>query len=779
MTARPISRLAALILAALALAVCAPASLVQTLSTLVPSEVIITGGNSVTEVVTLTSPAPLGGTIVTLASSSPVASLPASDFVTIPASVTVLAGATQASFTIATPPTDVSYNITITAAQGTMTTTALLHVSTPAIEQFIPLTTIGGTMLSGSLTLTGIAPQGGIDVNLEDSEPSVVSLPSTITVPAGASAITFPVTTTPVSSATTTYILVLTTSYKSPPQRYIFTILPPSVASLSLSPASVTGGASSTGTVTLNGPAPTGSTAVSLASSSPSATVPSSVTVPAGSTSATFPVSTSAVASATAATLSAAAGGATQTATLTVNPVVALTAPIDPSAVSTGSGKISLYWTQVSGANGYNVYRGTAAGGEDYAHPVNGATPVNTLSYPGGNTDIFTDIGLTNGSVYYYTIEAVGDGSSQPSNEDSDTVDPQAVPWDTNDPSRVLPALEALSDESIDGPLRAMGPDGEIYESGVSSPMPPDGTPSVDSNVWDLHDGTTLVVPDDDLDAGGTGTTLAQPAASVAPPTPSHHTGPLREVISQPGYRKCFGTFILAQGISLSPYTYPSTYTRKRYIKATHQYEVVPIGSTGDTPYILLGSFGNDNRTNVDAGLAFQDGVWKPYIRSSLQKDPINFTTQLDPIQPTTFPEGDQVEMVYYTQTPPLVNAKREKVNVFCKITSDLSGDSVTISAFVDHHPADGTGVRIKREHSVAQNLAVANGDRAAGYRRTGTQVNGTTWMNGHLVTTGTTITWGPMPNPTYLSDLFGPVSFPPSPASTPYSFEPSIDIDL
>src|SRR6059058_512517 len=60
---------------------------------------------------------------------------------------------------------------------------------------------------------------------------------------------------------------------------------PPAVSSLTLNPTSVTGGTqSSTGTVTLSGPAPAGGAQVMLSSSNAAASVPSSVTVPAAST---------------------------------------------------------------------------------------------------------------------------------------------------------------------------------------------------------------------------------------------------------------------------------------------------------------------------------------------------------------------------------------------------------------------------------------------------------------------------------------------------------------
>jgi hypothetical protein len=94
----------------------------------------------------------------------------------------------------------------------------------------------------------------------------------------------------------------------------------PTLSSIAVSPTSVNGGTSSTGTVTLSGPAPSGGAVVYLSSSGPAATVPASVTVTAGASSATFAVSTSAVATSTQVTISGLYGGTTKTAPLTVTP---------------------------------------------------------------------------------------------------------------------------------------------------------------------------------------------------------------------------------------------------------------------------------------------------------------------------------------------------------------------------------------------------------------------------------------------------------------------------
>ena len=113
-----------------------------------------------------------------------------------------------------------------------------------------------------------------------------------------------------------------------------------SLSSVAVQPASVSGGTSATGTVTLSGAAPTGGVSVSLASSSTSATVAATVTVPAGSTTATFNVATSTVTTSTSATLTASYSGVSKTAALTITPstTVALSSvAVNPTSVTGGT----------------------------------------------------------------------------------------------------------------------------------------------------------------------------------------------------------------------------------------------------------------------------------------------------------------------------------------------------------------------------------------------------------------------------------------------------------
>ena len=97
-----------------------------------------------------------------------------------------------------------------------------------------------------------------------------------MTVAAGATSATFAITTNPVTTVTAVNI---TATYNGAAKIVTLVVNPP-LASVTLTPASVTGGAASTGTVTLATAAPAGGAVVTLTSSNiNAATVPASVTV--------------------------------------------------------------------------------------------------------------------------------------------------------------------------------------------------------------------------------------------------------------------------------------------------------------------------------------------------------------------------------------------------------------------------------------------------------------------------------------------------------------------
>ena len=685
--------------------------------------------------------------------------------------------------------------------------------------------------------------------------------------------------------------------------RVVLSAAPFTPAGLSLYPATVTGGSSSLGTVTLSSYAPPGGVVVTLSSDTPAVTVPASVTVPGGQRSATFPVSTTDVNAATTATISATAGGVTQTATLTVNGaptnlvatagdgdvslywtgvssasgyniyrsttsgsgyvkvnttaiadqtyeddsvtngvtyyyvVTAVSDTIESaysnedsaqplaafnlSAVSTGDGKITLYWDDPSGMpnnTGYNIYRGTVSGGEDYTHPVNGATPVTALSYANGGTHIFTDVGLTNGQQYFYTVVAVtSTGLSAPSNEDSDYVDPNAVPWDTRDPGQIISTVANLSSEPMDtgfDVIRVMGPDGAIYDNGDGAQEQPDATPSPNSNIWDLKDGTAIPVPEEvnsdtpDVTPAVFRAAGIMPNADPKPKAVPSNTGPLRRVVSQPGFVKASVLITLppAGSISKVPYSYSANYTRVRIDRNTVNGSIkkvktlVPIGNTGDTPYIYMGSFGtvvNPQgsrvvKATVDAGLfaqydkTNQTYQWYAFNNPSGARDPfVSSIFAATDDNNKYFSSGDQVRMTYYLQNPTGV-PQRNKTLVYLKVESQTTGQpAIIIPAMVDTHPANGAGVVMKRVTSIAQNLAKQNGDYQKGYRKSGSFVLNETLQNGSLypTATGSPLSWSAARTLTTFEGFPGSLFFPSGVVNasvlTPYSFEANLGIDL
>ncbi|MBI3410581.1 MAG: fibronectin type III domain-containing protein [Planctomycetes bacterium] len=83
--------------------------------------------------------------------------------------------------------------------------------------------------------------------------------------------------------------------------------------------------------------------------------------------------------------------------------VNATTLTLAPSGVSAtpGNAVVTLTWTAPTGAQTYNVYRGTTAGGE-------GATPLAT----GITATTFVDTAVTNGTTYFYQVTAVNANAS-------------------------------------------------------------------------------------------------------------------------------------------------------------------------------------------------------------------------------------------------------------------------------------------------------------------------------------------------------------------------------
>ena len=182
-----------------------------------------------------------------------------------------------------------------------------------------PTTVVGGNRVVGTVTLTAPAPEGGYLVQLGSNATARLTLmPSHVIVPAGQRTASFEIITRRVNQSTA---VTMRASAEGVSRQATLTILPESAVqlqSLTISPTSVLGGSSATGTVTLSAPAPAGGVTVQLRSSSNRAQVPSTVTIPAGATSANFTIRTTAGGLVTTVTITATYNGVSRSAQLTI-----------------------------------------------------------------------------------------------------------------------------------------------------------------------------------------------------------------------------------------------------------------------------------------------------------------------------------------------------------------------------------------------------------------------------------------------------------------------------
>ncbi|HSP13608.1 MAG TPA: RHS repeat-associated core domain-containing protein [Thermoanaerobaculia bacterium] len=274
---------------------------------------VVSGGDTATGTVTLSAAAPAGGATVALTSDD-------QQLITVPGSVFVPAGASSATFTATTFPISVvSMTTSVRAFHQGSTATAnvtvqrLVHLSSFSVS---PASVVGGNQSTGTVTIDATTATD-ITVILSSSNASVASVPASVTVPAGSTTASFAISTVTVGSDAT---VTLTASYRDT-RTAPLTVTVPSVtlSGVTAQPANLVGGVmNATATVTLSAPANAGGAIVTLSSSNTSAaSVPATVTVPAGGTAATFTVTTMTVGSATPVAITA-IYGTTQTASITV-----------------------------------------------------------------------------------------------------------------------------------------------------------------------------------------------------------------------------------------------------------------------------------------------------------------------------------------------------------------------------------------------------------------------------------------------------------------------------
>jgi hypothetical protein len=160
----------------------------QSTLALLPQSMV--GGTAAQGMVAFGSPAPEGGTLVTLASDRP-------DVVRVPKDVTILAKAQAARFPIITHPVDqdgVAVRISMSAGETHRSNTMSVYPCMPPLT-FSSVKVKGGTQVIGTVTFYQPAGPEGVTVKLSSAKPGVASVPQEVKVPAGSPRATFQVAT--------------------------------------------------------------------------------------------------------------------------------------------------------------------------------------------------------------------------------------------------------------------------------------------------------------------------------------------------------------------------------------------------------------------------------------------------------------------------------------------------------------------------------------------------------------------------------------------------------
>ena len=237
-----------------------------------------------TGTVTLSAPAPTGGSTITLTlDNAALASFqPASSLTTT--TITVNEGATTANFQVFGRVVTGNQTVSVKADYGGNVRIASLQI-TPWLKSLVltPTSVIGGNTSSGTVSLNAPAPAAGAVVTLGTDRPDLVTFPGggTVTVPGGATQVSFVVDTNGVTSDQTASI---NTSLLGVTRTAALGITQARLRSITINPTAVAAGGTTTGFVRLDGEAGADMLVDVYISGNPAGYVisPTQVTVPAG-----------------------------------------------------------------------------------------------------------------------------------------------------------------------------------------------------------------------------------------------------------------------------------------------------------------------------------------------------------------------------------------------------------------------------------------------------------------------------------------------------------------
>ncbi len=187
-----------------------------------------------------------------------------------------------------------------------------------------PTSIIAGNDVSGTVALNARARFGGYNVSLANNSVGVTT-PLSVTVPQGQASANFTAHTGSIAKDTVT-ITASSGSFSESQSVQIYPINTPHLTSLTLSVKQIQGGTKLSGTLALSGEIGLGGATIQLTSSDPTVVVPpASVSLGFGASSASFDIVTKSVTAPDSVTITAAFANSTASATLTVNPALAIT----------------------------------------------------------------------------------------------------------------------------------------------------------------------------------------------------------------------------------------------------------------------------------------------------------------------------------------------------------------------------------------------------------------------------------------------------------------------
>ena len=328
----------------------------------------------------------------------------------------------------------------LTAWSATGTFTISSAPPTPVSVKLAKDPLYSGEMTWVAVQLTAAVPSGGATININSSNPSVVPVPATVTMPGNTAWMQFQV---QAGQVTTPTPVTITATLNSGSAAAQFTLQPPSLKSLTISPSSISGGAQPQGIVMLNGQAPAGGAVVTLTSNSPSVSPPTSVVVDAGSFSASFPIPTNAVGANTTATVTASYGGASAQAQVTLTPQQPPSSLTLSPTSTTGQGGNSFATVTVASPSSTDQILQVAS-----SNPAVASVP-NGVMIPAGSTTGGFNISTSSVSTQtIVTISVSGGGVTMTANL---TVNPAATapPPTPGAPTLLSPATDAKVGQPI------------------------------------------------------------------------------------------------------------------------------------------------------------------------------------------------------------------------------------------------------------------------------------------------------------------------------------------